>query len=81
MDPRQKLALQEMMTENDVLETTDQIRELKHSALIREEVKLMCALRHKHRSMSEDDPDSFDAICTQECSFLFSNYTDIFNKV
>ena len=78
MDPKQKLALQEMMSENDVLETTDQIRNLKHSTLIREEVRLMCALKNNHKSLAENDPDAFDSICTQECSFLFNNYTDIF---
>ena len=81
MNPDQKLALQKMMTENDVLETTDQIRSLKHSAQIREEVKLLRALKRKHAKLSESDPVGFDSICTAECGFLFNNYTDIFNKV
>jgi hypothetical protein len=81
MNPDQKLALQKMMTENDVLETTDQIRTLKHSAQIREEVKLLRSLKRKHAKLSEHDPAEFDSICTAECAFLFSNYTDIFNKV
>jgi hypothetical protein len=81
MNPDQKLALQKMMTENDVVETTDQIRSLKHSAQIREEVKLLRALKRKHADLSENDPVEFDSICTAECGFLFNNYTDIFNKV
>jgi len=27
------------------------------------------------------NPQQFDAICTSRCSFLFNNYTDIFNKL
>ena len=79
MDPKQKLALQKMMTEGDVPETTDQIRELRHSSLIREQVFLLESLRKQHSDSM--DPDEFDQLCTSECSFLFSNYTDIFNKV
>ena len=79
MDPKQKLALQKMMTEGDVPETTDQIRELKHSSLIREQVGILDSLRKKHSDTM--NAAEFDDLCTSECSFLFSNYTDIFNKV
>ena len=79
MDPKQKLALQKMMTEGDVPETTDQIRELKHSSLIREQVGILDSLRRKHSDTMNSG--EFDDLCTSECSFLFSNYTDIFNKV
>ena len=79
MDPKQKLALQKMMTEGDVPETTDQIRGLKHSSMIREEVWILDSLRKKHSETM--NAEEFDELCTSKCGFLFSNYTDIFNKV
>ena len=38
MDKKQRLHLQKMISENNVEETTDKIRSLKHSSLIRQDV-------------------------------------------
>ena len=81
MNPQEKLALQKMVTENNVQETTDLIRSVKHSSRIREDVKLLTHLISLHKDLRVSDPDKFDGICTSECSFLFNNYTDLYNKV
>jgi hypothetical protein len=78
IDEKTRLNLQRMMKENDVAETTDQIRELKHSKLIRQDVKHMKELKNKYKRISHDQ---FKQIATTQCNFLFNNYTNIFNRL
>ena len=78
IDEKTRLNLQRMMKENDVEETTEQIRELKHSKLIRQDVKQMKQLKKKYKRISHDQ---FKQIATTQCSFLFNNYTNIFNRL
>lgn len=78
IDEKTRLNLQRMMKDNDVAETTDQIRELKHSKLIRQDVKHMRDLKRKYTRVS---PDKFKQLATTQCNFLFNNYTNIFNRL
>ena len=78
IDEKTRLNLQRMMKENDVEETTDQIRELKHSKLIRQDVIQMKQLKKKYKRISHDQ---FKQIATTQCNFLFNNYTNIFNRL
>jgi hypothetical protein len=78
IDEKTRLNLQRMMKENDVAETTEHIRELKHSKLIRQDVKHMKDLKKKYTRLSYDQ---FKQIATTQCNFLFNNYTNIFNRL
>ena len=78
IDEKTRLNLQRMMKENDVEETTDNIRALKHSKLIRQDVKHMKQLKKKYKRISHDQ---FKQIATTQCNFLFNNYTNIFNRL
>jgi predicted TPR repeat methyltransferase len=78
IDEKTRLNLQRMMKDNDVTENTDQIRQLKHSKLIRHDVKHMRELKKKYMRMSSDQ---FRQIATTQCNFLFNNYTNIFNRL
>ena len=81
MDPSERLNLQRMIKENDVEETTDLIRNVKHSNQIRENVKILEKLRNENPEMVINNPDDFDDMCIFHCGFLFNHYTDIYNKV
>ena len=81
MDPTDRLNLQRMNKENDVEETTDLIRNVKHSKQIRENVKILEKLRNENSEMAVNNPDDFDDMCIFHCGFLFNHYTDIYNKV
>jgi hypothetical protein len=72
MDDSARLKLQQMIKANDVKDQTDTIRELKHSSLLRENVKQMIMLKQGA---------NFEENAIRECHFLYSNYTDIFNKI
>jgi hypothetical protein len=81
MDNNQKVLLKKLINENDIEDQTDKIRELKHSALIKQDIINFNILKQKNTELYLKDPDQFNKLCIQECTFLFTNYTDIYHKV
>jgi len=77
MDEKQRLHLQKMITANNVEDQTESIRRLKHSGILRNELNNMILIKAKYR----DDPEKIHLECMHECNFLFTYYTDIYNKV
>jgi hypothetical protein len=77
MDNKQKLQLQNMIKANNVEDQTDLIRNLKHSLILRNEVNNMSLIKSKYKGNDEQIYNE----CINECNFLFTYYTDIFNKV
>ena len=81
MDDSDRLQLEKMIQANDVEDCTDDIRRKQHSKPIREDVKRMLGLMKSHSRLRATNPDQFDAMLVSRCNFLFTHYTDIFNKV
>lgn len=77
MDDRQRLQLQNMIKANNVEDQTGFIRNLKHSQIIRNDVNAMIMIKAKFRG----DENKIHEECVNECNFLFTYYTDIYNKV
>ena len=77
MDNNQRLHLQKMITANNVEDNTDLIRQLKHSHILREDVNNLIMLKAKYL----DEPDKIHLEAMSECNFLFTYYTDIYNKI
>ena len=77
MDDNARLQLQKMIKANDVEDMTGLIRELKHSILLRNEINILLKLMRDNKN-SEDN--LFEE-ASSKCSFLFTYYTDIFNKI
>ena len=77
MDEKQRLHLQKMITANNVEDQTEIIRQIKHSEILRNDVNNMILLKAKYR----DDPEKIHLECMHECNFLFTCYTDIYNKI
>ena len=77
MDPNQRLQLQQMITANNVEDNTNLIRQLKHSHVLRENVNNLIMLKAKYMN----DPDSLHLEGMTECNFLFTYYTDLYNKI
>jgi hypothetical protein len=77
MDPNQRLQLQQMITDNNVEDNTNLIRQLKHSHVLRENVNNLIMLKAKYMN----DPDSLHLEGMTECNFLFTYYTDLYNKI
>ena len=77
MDDKQRLQLSNMIKANNVEDQTGLIRELKHSQILRDEINNMIILKSKYKG----DDEKIYTECINECNFLFTYYTDIFNKV
>jgi hypothetical protein len=81
MNNHERIQLENMIKEHDVVDNTNLIRNLKHSLKIYEDVNKMLNLKKTHKKIALENPKLFDEICTTNCSFIFNNYTDIYNKV
>ena len=81
MDDKSRLQLNKMLSENNVLDQTDLIRNLKHSQVLRTDVDNLILLREKYPTDSESDSNNLNFEAMQECNFLFTYYTDIYNKI
>ena len=81
MNNQERLQLDKLLKQGDVTDNTSLMRSLKHSGKIYEDVNKMLNLKKSHKNIQQTDPDMFSNICTTQCSFLFNNYTDIYNKV
>jgi hypothetical protein len=77
MDDNARLQLQKMIKANDVEDMTELIRDLKHSVLLRDDINKLILLMTKYGN----DSDDLYSYAVTECTFLFTYYTDIFNKI
>ena len=77
MNDNQRLHLQKMISENNVTDQTNLIRELKHSYILKQEINNLIMLKVKHN----DNSDELHLEAMMECNFLFTYYTDIYNKI
>lgn len=81
MNNMERIQLEKMIQANDAADNTAQIRDLKHSSLIHQDVGTLLNLKREYARLAKTHPEQFDMMCVNRCSFLFNNYTDIFNKV
>jgi len=77
MNPNEVLKLKDMIQEGNCVDNTETIRQLKHSALITQNVNTILRIKKKYKN----DIKEIDAECLKECRFLFDNYTNIYNKL
>jgi hypothetical protein len=81
MDDKSRLQLDKLIKEYNPENTTSKIRELKHSKKIRDDITRMQQLKQTHSRIKQSSPGTFRSMCETQCSFLFRNYTNIFNKL
>jgi hypothetical protein len=83
MNPDESLKLKKLIGdfEGEYVDNTPEIRKLKHSELIRDDIRKLEVLKLNHPDTLKTAPLKFQEMAQNECFFLFSKYTDIFNKV
>lgn len=81
MDNNEKLNLKRLIDQTQCENNTDNIRKLKHSVKIRDDIRRMENLKVHNSALRQMKADEFKELCEKECRFLFNNYTDIFNKI
>ena len=76
-----KVDLKKLISNSNFEDNTANIRKLKHSKLMRQDVMQILKLKTNHTRLIKNDFDKFTKLCASKCNFLFANYTDIFNRI
>jgi hypothetical protein len=79
MNDTQRLKLQQMISANNIEDQTELIRNLKHSEILYSNINNLIQLKNKYGN--NVDCETFTNEAMVECNFLFTYYTDIYNKV
>jgi hypothetical protein len=77
MNDNQRLQLQKMISANNVEDNTVLIRQLKHSHILRNDINTLITLKAEY--FEEENRIHLEGMT--ECNFLFTYYTDIYNKI
>ena len=77
----ERLNLDRLVQEYDADDNTSKIREIKHSKKIREDVERLLNLKKKYSRMELTDKKKFEQLLISHCNFLWTNYTNIFNRL
>ena len=72
-----RLQLQQMMKDTNAEDQTNLIRELKHSHKLQADINNLLMLKAKYKT----DMVTISEKAVVQCSFLYTYYTDIFNKI
>jgi hypothetical protein len=78
LNKEQKEKLNEMIRENNTKDNTIQIREKMHSPLIRRCVSKIQNLKRNNKNINFHE---LDQMAIKDCSFLYINYPNIYNKL
>ena len=81
MDPEQRIHLQKLIEANGTEDHTEVIRNVKHSSQIHQDVTTMIQLKRDYGRLAKSNPKQFDAMCVSRCVFLFTYYTDLYNRL
>ena len=81
LNSKERLDLKKLISESDCVDNTEHIRTVKHSDLIYKDMYAIEKLKKNNRDLRNNDADAFKELCQTECSFLFLNYHDIFNRL
>jgi hypothetical protein len=77
MNKNERLQLNKMIKINNIEDQTEQIRKLKHSSILKQEITELLILKEKYR----ENCDELLNESILKCNFLYNNYTDIYNRV
>ena len=81
LDKQQRIDLAALIKANKTDDCTQEIRSKKQSVAISNDVKHLIFLKQKYQRLKKSNRNEFDALCVKQCSFLFNNYTDLYNKI
>ncbi len=79
LNASERIQLKRMINESNCEDNTPQIRRLKHSVLIRDDIRKIDTLMNTE--LLDKNSPAFRSKCIEECPFLFNSYTDLFNKM
>lgn len=77
--PEESLNLKRLLKDSNAEDNTEYIRRVKHSEKIRDDIRKLDRL--KKMDVYKTDKEKLLEMAKETASFLFQNYTDIFNKM
>jgi len=78
IDDKTRLNFDKMLKESGASDNTSEIRTLKHSDKIRDQVSIMMDIKKKYPRLGKRAKDS---MIESQCMWLWKNYMNIFNKL
>jgi hypothetical protein len=81
MNFSESLNLKHLLDDSQYVDNTDNIRKLKHSVHIRDDIRTLETMKLSNELLRKGQFDDFLELCKTSASFLYNNYTDIFHKV
>lgn len=81
LSDNERLQLQKMINESECDDNTDQIRKLKHSILLRDDIRKLDTFRKANIELQKTNYNEFVNQAKDVCPFLYNSYTDIFNRI
>jgi hypothetical protein len=82
LDISQRLHLQDLCNKTaNYIDQTDLIRELKHSSILNTEIDAMLKVKKSFDINISEDLEKARMECAIAANFLFTYYTDIFNRI
>jgi len=70
--------IDDILKNNDYVDNTEHIRKVRHSYKIEADISTFISLKKKYTKLKRE---TFENMCMHQCSFLHTNYTDIYNKL
>lgn len=81
LSDNERLNLQKMINDSECEDNTTQIRDLKHSILLRDNIRKLDTYKKQNRLLKEANYLEYIDKAKVESPFLFNSYTDIFNRI
>jgi hypothetical protein len=81
LNDNERLKLKEMINEMGSEDNTEQIRRVKHSVILRDEIRKLDTFKKANISLRDTDPAKFTSECQNTSNFLYTKYTDLFNRI
>jgi hypothetical protein len=78
INSKERLQLKQLIDEMQCENNTENIRKLKHSTLIRDDIRQIDTIKNTNPLLSQEE---LKTLCEEKCQFLYQNYADIFNKI
>ena len=81
LSENERLNLQKMIKESECEDNTDHIKKVKHSILLRDDIRKLDTFKKANRALEIKNLDQYQEQAKATCPFLYINYTDIFNRM
>ena len=81
LSDNERLNLQKMINESECEDNTEHIQRVKHSVLLRDDIRKLDTFKKANRALEIKNLDQYQQEAKATCPFLYNNYTDIFNRI